>query len=252
MANKISLIAALVITYLVLLMIGFLIYTLIITPVQGADITNAIVGILGWTATLYAPVAALFLLNNWKEQVKHDKALDCLTQAMNIINLIHQTMYGLKSKNRSEEIITNFEVLDDIKFNIYMDNLIDEYKIENQKIFILYNQLSCSLNQFKLITATEEESFEYILSSYFKINWYLDRFIKEFLDFFVQVQQKKTSLDELKFNNIYLARKLQIDLCMDPDIQKNQDGSYLFMTSYDLKITKEESFKILNKIRKKL
>jgi hypothetical protein len=39
---------------------------------------------------------------------------------------------------------------------------------------------------------------------------------------------------------------------MDPDIQKNQDGSYLFMTSYDLKITKEESFKILNKIRKKL
>ncbi|MDC4739982.1 hypothetical protein NQ810_18935, partial [Acinetobacter baumannii] len=79
MVKKIDLIAKLIITYIVILAFCFLLYALVVLPTTGAEKVNAIIGLLGWSATLFAPVAAFILINNWKEQIKHEKALECLT-----------------------------------------------------------------------------------------------------------------------------------------------------------------------------
>ncbi|NAS05483.1 hypothetical protein GPS47_07725 [Acinetobacter haemolyticus] len=73
MDKKISVVIKLLITYLTLLAICFLLYALVVLPVTGAEKVNSIIGLLGWSATLFAPMAALVLINNWKDQVKHEK-----------------------------------------------------------------------------------------------------------------------------------------------------------------------------------
>lgn len=72
MDKKIDLIAKLFITYIFILALCFLVYSLVVLPTNGAEKVNAIIGLLGWSATIFAPIAAIFLLDNWKDQKAYE------------------------------------------------------------------------------------------------------------------------------------------------------------------------------------
>lgn len=73
MDKKITLIATLILAYVFLLNIAFFIYEVILpTPQDNNAKITAIVGLLGWTATIYAPFAAFLFLDDWKKQKQYE------------------------------------------------------------------------------------------------------------------------------------------------------------------------------------
>lgn len=72
MDKKFDLLGKLIVTYASILAMCFLLYCLVVLPTNGAEKVNAIIGLLGWSATIFAPIAAYILLDNWKDQKKYE------------------------------------------------------------------------------------------------------------------------------------------------------------------------------------
>lgn len=252
MIKTIELIAKLLITYIVILAICFLIYALVVLPTNGAEKVNAIIGLLGWSATLFAPLAAFILINNWKEQIKHEKALECLSNAFNQISQLHFTIYYFKKSNKPDEIKRNFNAMTLEEFIEYTKEVLIEFENINQNISKIYNDLSTIIFQFNLIFDKEEERFEYILDSYFKIHWTFLKFINDYLRYLIAAKQLSNNLAHFQNNELFKIREMQLQYNNDPSNQKNSDGSYIFMSSLYLGNLKKNSLDILKNIRKEL
>lgn len=91
MSKKFELIIKLFLTYIFLLALCFIFYSLIVLPTNGAEKVNAIIGLLGWSATIFAPIAAFYLIDNWKEQTKYNEQLSILS------SMIDETMFLVKN-----------------------------------------------------------------------------------------------------------------------------------------------------------
>jgi len=102
MIKTIELTTKLLITYIVILAICCLIYALVVLPRDGVEKVNAIIGLLGWSVTLFVPLAIFILINNWKGQIKHEKALECLSNAFNQISQFHFKIYNLLFKEKQQ------------------------------------------------------------------------------------------------------------------------------------------------------
>lgn len=252
MIKKIDLIAKLTITYIVILAFCFLLYALVVLPTTGAEKVNAIIGLLGWSATLFAPVAAFILINNWKEQIKHEKALECLSGIFNEISQFHFTIYYLKNGNKPEEIKRNFNSMNLEEFTTYSKEVLKEFEETHQTISKIYNNLSTLISQYKLIFEKEDERFEYILDNYFKIHWVFLKLINDYLKYYTTAKQLNQSIDFYKDHELFKAREMQLQYNNDPSKQKNFDGSYIFMSSLYLAEVKKNSLNILRNIRKEL
>ena len=95
--KKVSLIAKLIISYLLLLDFAFLFYVFNTDPgsdqtARGAVFTNLLV----WTATLFTPIAAYLFYDSWKEQ--HNKTVLC-EAAKKVYYILHNErveLYELK------------------------------------------------------------------------------------------------------------------------------------------------------------
>lgn len=98
MDKKVDLIAKLFITYIFILALCFLLYSLVVIPTDGAEKVNAIIGLLGWSATLFAPVAAYFLLDSWKDQEKFKRTIDLYDFGIESINKSIHNLGELKNK----------------------------------------------------------------------------------------------------------------------------------------------------------
>lgn len=73
-----------------MLLLCFLFYSLVVLPVTEAEKVNAIIGLFGWSATIYAPIAAYILLDNWKDQAKYNEQINCLTA-------IHKNLHDIRN-----------------------------------------------------------------------------------------------------------------------------------------------------------
>lgn len=152
MNKKINLIGKLSITYAFLLSLCFLFYALIVLPETGAEIVNAKVGLLGWSATIFAPIAAYFLLDSWKDQTKYNAKLDLLTkmvdelfQLSTNIDLIRNNpdtfIYLLRMHNYSSKSDYEKEILglkDEFQlptFSLIKSNL-EKIRVLNLQIYI--------------------------------------------------------------------------------------------------------------------
>lgn len=96
--KKLSLIAKLIISYVLLLDFAFLFYVFNTDPSsdqtsRGAVFTNLLV----WTATLYAPIAAYFFYDSWKEQKSYDLEREQLSNALNQLSKISTDLYKSRS-----------------------------------------------------------------------------------------------------------------------------------------------------------
>ncbi|EHU2106863.1 hypothetical protein A1E39_RS09515 [Acinetobacter baumannii] len=249
--SEINLARNLIISFICILLFSLLIYMLVIYPLNG-DKASSLASMFGFAATLFTPIAAFILINNWKEQVKHEKALECLSNAFNEISQFHYTLYYLKQSNKPDEIKKNFLVMDLEDFTDYTSEVIKEFEKTNQDISKIYNSLSTFIFQFKLIFEKEDDRFEYILDSYFKIHWVFLKIINEYLSFLITAKKINNSLETLEDNELFQVREMQLKYNSDPNSQKNSDGNYIFMSSLYLAEVKKNSLEILKNIRKDL
>lgn len=154
MVKKIDLIAKLFITYIFILALCFLVYSLVVLPTSGAEKVNAIIGLLGWSATIFAPVAAFFLLDSWKDQTKYNANLELITEMVHVLseisnaisevrqdvrvytslmmNIIHKTTFN-------EDFEKDKFELPDFK-NIF--SLLEKLRILNLKIYLYDDKVS--------------------------------------------------------------------------------------------------------------
>lgn len=96
MDKKIDLIAKLFITYIFILALCFLVYSLVVLPTSGAEKVNAIIGLLGWSATIFAPVAAFFLLDSWKDQTKYNEQLALMSSIIQEVTELHKQLHEIR------------------------------------------------------------------------------------------------------------------------------------------------------------
>ncbi|MEQ1091623.1 hypothetical protein ABLT91_10645 [Acinetobacter pittii] len=146
MINRNKVKTKLIITYLLILIICLIIFNIISSP-SDQDKNNVIVGLLGWSATIYAPIAAYLLLDNWKVQKKYEIQKEIIIKAIEKLALLDRDIkkycsYHFALKNISEEVI----LLHNYK----------EFNVEKRQDQLL--EIFSELNLIVLLTKDEEIS----------------------------------------------------------------------------------------------
>ena len=114
---KLDLIGKLIITYIFLLSLCFLIYGLVVLPTNGAEKVNAIIGLLSWSATIYAPIAAYLLLDNWKDQKAYELKKEYIAIVLHDLRSIFTKFLQVCSNTGNifsvnEDLVINTKYLD--------------------------------------------------------------------------------------------------------------------------------------------
>lgn len=231
MDQKIKLICKLLLSYLSLLILCFLIYKTIATSNPSLDQAGTIIGLLGWSATLYAPIAAFFLLHNWREQVSHERAFDSLTNAYTLIGKIHSSVMKLKMNSYFIELETNFRRMNQSEFEAYANRLKIEFENKSDFLKDQYDQLNTAIAIYKLIKTDDKTDLDFVLDNYFRISYTMREIYNDVINIYLQAKLKNESYEYLFNHHLYKARIFQIKRKNHPDDGKNQDGSYLFFTT---------------------
>lgn len=129
MSKKFELIVKLLITYTLLLAICFIIYSLIVLPVTGAEKINAIIGLLGWSATIFAPIAAFYLIDNWKDQAKYNEQLSTLSSLINETFILVKNITDIRTNEKIGQHLVNCYQLFSIE-NVLILKTKEEIKAE--------------------------------------------------------------------------------------------------------------------------
>lgn len=147
--KKLSLLVKLIIGYALLLNFAFLVFSL--TAVSTTDVASVTASLLGWTATLYTPVAAYLLYDSWKDQKSYDLKKEIITKILEGITATRYPM--IKRIRRATELtginekfilLKNFKSIkidqDDSPHHIqvYVNIEIYEYLTNDEKIRDLY------------------------------------------------------------------------------------------------------------------
>jgi len=114
----VSLISKLIGSFALILASSLLVYIFIIYPVEG-DKASSLASMFGFAATLFAPIAALFLLDNWKEQTKYNALLGY------IADIISEKSHLVEQLN---------EIRSDKDIFIYLDNLIINKRVKSKEV----------------------------------------------------------------------------------------------------------------------
>lgn len=102
--KRVSLIVTLILTYLVLLDLAFLIFSL--TARENTDTASVVASLLGWTATLFTPIAAYYLLDSWKDQKKYELNKNLIEK---IIESVSSTQYLMLNNMRYANELTKID-----------------------------------------------------------------------------------------------------------------------------------------------
>lgn len=145
--KKVSLIAKLIISYVLLLDIAFLFYVFNTDPssdqtARGAVFTNLLV----WTATLYAPIAAYFFYDSWKEQKNYDLKKNLIEK---IIEGVSSTQYSILMRMRYANALTEIN-----KNLIVFKNIESITNIEGQREYHILAYANIAI--FEKLTNNEE------------------------------------------------------------------------------------------------
>lgn len=111
MDKKINLLAKLFITYILLLAICFLFYGLVVLPTNGAEKVNAIIGLLSWSATIYAPLAAFFLLDSWKDQKEYELKKEYISLSLHDLRPIFSKLLVISTNTNNIEKVDDYLVI---------------------------------------------------------------------------------------------------------------------------------------------
>ncbi|OAL78418.1 hypothetical protein AY606_08275 [Acinetobacter sp. SFB] len=136
MDKKIKLLGKLTVAYFLLIGICFLIYILVVTPESGADKVSAIMGLLGWSATIFTPIAAYLLLDSWKDQRKYELEYEYLSNIIKNLKPIYEELIIIRGnsliiKNTNEKLIlyNDFITRSNLNFQNVLLSLYPDIKI---------------------------------------------------------------------------------------------------------------------------
>ncbi|WOQ37399.1 hypothetical protein [Acinetobacter soli] len=244
--EQFNLAVKLIITYLTLLTICYIFYALIVLPVSEADKINAIIGLLGWSATIFAPIAAFILINSWKDQITHEKALNCLNNAASTIKTMHTQIIKYKIRNIDYSLRENFDKLQFSDYSKYINEIYDNFKSEMDIFKNNYHELSKILTQFGIITDTDYEEFNYIIEKYFFIYGNYPIAIREYLNIFLRVKSTSGNLQDLEKESNYSIRKIQINIVNE----LTEDEKLISFSQINLVEIRDTSISKIRKIRR--
>jgi hypothetical protein len=193
MDKKIKLVGKLILAYFLLIGICFLIYILVVIPEPGVDKVNSIIGLLGWSATIFTPIAAFILLDSWKNQIKYNARLE---QIINIIDELSKLSKQI-DKVRNDPIVFSYLYKLFLAYEDYQNNDIEIFEIpEFTDIFqTLENIRVCNLKIYIYDEQIQSHIFQKRISgedSYEK----LERYIKGLQASFVQVKMHRKEIDK--------------------------------------------------------
>lgn len=146
MSHKFELIVKLFLSYFFLLLLCFLFYALIVLPVTEAEKVNAIIGLFGWSATIYAPIAAYILLDNWKAQNHYIVKINILIEMLDTIESFSKSITTLRNTDIYDPLFEN-----NIDFNSDLNKLQFDLHDYYQVIRDHLSKLEILENKIKLI-----------------------------------------------------------------------------------------------------
>lgn len=100
-------------TYICIVSWSLVIYIYLISPLDG-DKASSLASMFGYSAGIFAPIAAFFLINSWKEETKYNEQISCLT---NIHSLLHEIKNKLDEMRESQENYKIIKIIDEAFIN---------------------------------------------------------------------------------------------------------------------------------------
>ena len=135
-------------TYICILSWSFVFYIFLVYPLDG-DKASSLASMFGYSAMMYAPIAAYFLIDNWKDQTKYNEQLKILATMINETNDLQNNINSL----RSNTDLTAYIILTD---NYLKDNKTIQEKAlflkEQEKQFPRHKETKLPINRNNINT----------------------------------------------------------------------------------------------------
>lgn len=193
MNNKAYLIAKMLAIYTFLLALCFIFYVFIVLPTDGADKVNAIIGLLSWSATLFTPIAAYILIDNWKSQIKYNAQLELIANVVdelsklstqiskirndpNVFSYLYNLFLAYEGPENNN--LATFELLDFTEIFQTLENI----RVSNLKIYIYDENMKSHIFQKNI---SGQDSYEN-----------LEKFIKGLEASFYNVKMHREPIDK--------------------------------------------------------
>lgn len=127
---------------------------LILTPHSQADKVSSIIGLLGWSAAIFAPISAFFLLNSWKEQTKYNAQLELVASMVDELSKLSSKIQNVRNDIEVSAYLYRMffgnkivdEIYDIPKFEIpnfsEIFECLENIRVINLKIFLYDHQIT--------------------------------------------------------------------------------------------------------------
>ncbi|HCA5261412.1 hypothetical protein Q5X54_17530 [Acinetobacter baumannii] len=195
--NTFSRLVALFLLYIFLVAVGFYIYAVIIGKPDSGERGATIAGILGWTATLYAPVAAFFIIDIWKDQVKHQKALDHLSNAYSLVGKFNTTLERLRLDRSYTHLGRAYNKTEYLEFFQYTSKLELQFSEQVNLLIAIYDDIQNELSLYKLALGDESLDFNNLTLELFKITYYLKDLYSKFIELHLDAKEENDTYMKL-------------------------------------------------------
>lgn len=188
--NTFSRLVALFLLYIFLVAVGFFVYAVIIGKPDDNERGATIAGILGWTATLYAPIAAFFIIDVWKDQVKHQKALDHLSNAYSLIGKFERTLQRLRSDRKYTRLGRIYNKTSFSEFQDYLLKLEIQFLDETNILLRINDDIQNELSLYKLALGEENLDFNQLTVELLIISYGLNNVYSKFVELHLDAKEE--------------------------------------------------------------
>ncbi|MCL6176983.1 hypothetical protein [Acinetobacter baumannii] len=195
--NTFSRLVALFLLYIFLVAVGFFVYAVIIGKPGVGERGATIAGILGWTATLYAPVAAFFIIDIWKDQVKHQKALDHLSNAYSLVGKFNTTLQRLRLDRNYSHLVRVYNKTMFPELQEYLLKLEIQFLDQVNTLINIYDDIQNELSLYKLALGDENLDFDKLTKDLFEIIYNLKNIYSKFIELHLDAKENGDSYVEM-------------------------------------------------------
>jgi hypothetical protein len=243
--KKLSLFAKLLVSYVLLLDFAFLIFAFTAEPTT--DVASVTASLLGWTATLFTPIAAYIFYDSWKDQNQHNKLQEIIVDTYTAITVLRKNIIRLKMNNKFIRI-EDYLHLNDDDFLKTITKLREEY---TDKINILRHEYDRTQNQLSLLSFYSDEdiklNFESISNHHYKLIERLEVAYKEYTEFYINFKKSNHSYLE---NYNYKVCICQISLIKNSGLKAGNGIDELLGSFEDLNNYKNKTIEALESLKK--
>lgn len=251
--HEVGLVRNMVGVFVCILALSLLLYILVIHPMEG-DKASSLANMFSFAATLFAPVAAILLINNWKHQVKHEKLMDCLAEVFKIFRTLHIRLLNLKLEKKYHISPYIYNEINNEDFKNHILKIRSSYKDEINEIKELYYDLNKAVGLFVFLSENEEEKLIKISDEYFRITHSLEKIYFDYSEIFLAEKLSYNPYENIEINLNFNTYCIQIEYSSDEEKQRsmNNPNKFIFLSTKYLTQIRDEAKETLMEIRSKI